>query len=124
MWKSWTFLLWRFAYDGDTARPVGQLPRGGARAGGRARDEGMFFSFDPNLRLPLWPSPAEARAQILWSLCQADVVKLSDEEVDFLWGCSPQEGLRRLLEECGVSLVMVTLVPGAATSRTGGGAAP
>ena len=47
----------------------------------------------------------------MWSLCQADVVKLSDEEVDFLWGCSPQEGARRLLEECGVSLAMVTLGP-------------
>ena len=39
------------------------------------------------------------------------MVKLSDEEVDFLWGCSPQEGARRLLEECGVSLAMVTLGP-------------
>ena len=47
----------------------------------------------------------------MWSLCQADVVKLSDEEVDLLWGCSPQEGARRLLEECGVSLAMVTLGP-------------
>ena len=72
-----------------------------------ARELGRTVTFDPNLRLPLWPSPAEARAQILWSLCQADVVKLSDEEVDFLWGCSPQEGARRLLEECGVSLAMV-----------------
>ena len=76
-----------------------------------ARELGRTVTFDPNLRLPLWPSPAEARAQILWSLCQADVVKLSDEEVDFLWGCSPQEGARRLLEECGVSLAMVTLGP-------------
>ena len=63
-----------------------------------ARELGRTVTFDPNLRLPLWPSPAEARAQILWSLCQADVVKLSDEEVDFLWGCSPQEGARRLLD--------------------------
>ena len=76
-----------------------------------ARELGRTVTFDPNLRLPLWPSPAEARAPILWSLCQADVVKLSDEEVDFLWGCSPQEGARRLLEECGVSLAMVTLGP-------------
>ena len=76
-----------------------------------ARELGRTVTFDPNLRLPLWPSPAEARAQIRWSLCQADVVKLSDEEVDFLWGCSPQEGARRLLEECGVSLAMVTLGP-------------
>ena len=76
-----------------------------------ARELGRTVTFDPNLRLPLWPSPAEARAQILWSLCQADVVKLSDEEVDFLWGCSPQEGADRLLDQCGVSLAMVTLGP-------------
>ena len=76
-----------------------------------ARELGRTVTFDPNLRLPLWPSPAEARAQILWSLCQADVVKLSDEEVDFLWGCSPQEGARRLREECGVALAMITLGP-------------
>ena len=72
-----------------------------------ARELGRTVTFDPNLRLPLWPSPAEARAQILWSLCQADVVKLSDEEVDFLWGCSPQEGARRLLEECGCTVIAI-----------------
>ncbi len=55
--------------------------------------------------------PGGAREQILWALCQADVVKISEEEVDFLWGCSPQEGAHRLLEECGVSLAMVTLGP-------------
>ena len=43
----------------------------------------------------------------MWSLCQADVVKLSDEEVDFLWGCSPQEGARRLLEECGCTVIAI-----------------
>lgn len=76
-----------------------------------ARELGRTVTFAPSLCLPLWPSPAEARAQILWSLCQADVVKLSGGEVDFLWGCSFQEGARRLLEECGVSLAMVTLGP-------------
>ena len=50
-----------------------------------------------------------AREEILWGLSQADVVKISEDEVDFLWGCDPQEGARRLLEEHGVSLAMVTL---------------
>lgn len=89
-----------------------------------ARELGRTVTFDPNLRLPLWPSPAEARAQILWSLCQADVVKLSDEEVDFLWGCSPQEGARRLLRSAASPWPWSPWVPGAATSRTGGGAVP
>ena len=64
-----------------------------------------------HLRLPLWDSPAAAREQMLWAVSQADIVKISEEEVDFLWGCSPQEGADRLLDQCGVSLAMVTLGP-------------
>ena len=51
------------------------------------------------------------RRQILWGLEQADIVKISDEEVEFLWGCAPQEGARKLHEEFGVTLVFVTLGP-------------
>lgn len=76
-----------------------------------AKNKGKLISFDPNLRRPLWRSESEAREQILWGLSQADVVKISDEEVDFLWGCSPEEGGERLLKGCGVSLAMVTLGP-------------
>ena len=67
--------------------------------------------FDPNLRPEVWGNSAEMLPLVREAIAQADVVKLSDEEVDFLWGCSPQEGARRLLEECGVSLAMVTLGP-------------
>ena len=51
-----------------------------------ARKKGKWITFDPNLRLPLWNTPDEAREQILWGLSQADVVKISDKEVEFLWG--------------------------------------
>lgn len=74
-----------------------------------AKAQGKMITFDPNLRLPLWKGPEEAREQILWGLHQADVVKISDEEVSFLWNCSPEEGAERLLKEFGVSLAMVTL---------------
>ena len=74
-----------------------------------AKSQGKLITCDPNLRKPLWKSEEEARAQILWSLSQADVVKISDDEVDFLWGCTPEEGADRLLEACGVKLAMVTL---------------
>lgn len=74
-----------------------------------AKRMGKLITFDPNLRPPLWRSEAEAKEQILWGLSQADVVKISDEEVDFLWHCSPEEGAERLLKEYGVSLAMVTL---------------
>ena len=76
-----------------------------------ARERGKTITFDPNLRLPLWESEEEAKAQILWGLRQADVVKISDNEVDFLWGCGEEEGARRLLRDFGVKLVMVTLGP-------------
>ncbi len=81
------------------------------RAVAYARERGKTITFDPNLRLPLWRSGGEAREQILWGLAQADVVKISDEEVAFLWGCSPEEGADRLLKDFGVSLAMVTLGP-------------
>lgn len=76
-----------------------------------AREHGKLITFDPNLRPPLWPSLESAREEILWGLGQAHVVKISDEEVDFLWGCSPQEGADRLLTEYGTTLAMVTLGP-------------
>lgn len=81
------------------------------RAVAYAKSHGKLITFDPNLRPPLWRSEEEARAQILWGISQADVVKVSDEEVDFLWGCSPEEGAERLLCDYGVSMAMVTLGP-------------
>ena len=77
----------------------------------RAKAQGKLISLDPNLRKPLWSSENEARRQIEWSLSQADIVKISDEEIDFLWGISPEEGARKLLSEYNVSLVYATLGP-------------
>ena len=77
----------------------------------RARAQGKLISLDPNLRKPLWKSEDEARAQIEWSLHQADIVKISDEEIDFLWGISPEAGAQKLLSEYGVSFVYATLGP-------------
>ena len=76
-----------------------------------AKAQGKLITYDPNLRKPLWDSEEEAREQILWGLYQADVVKISDEEVEFLWGCTPEEGADKLLTEYGVGLAMVTLGP-------------
>ena len=70
-----------------------------------------MITCDPNLRLNLWKTPEEAKEQMNWALRQADVVKISDEEVEFLWGLTPEEGADHLLNECGVSLAMVTLGP-------------
>ena len=87
-------------------------PRTAIRAAvARARAGGRLISFDPNLRKPLWPGEAAAKEQIEWGLRQADIVKISDEEIDFLWGLSPAEGAQKLLAEYGVRLVYATLGP-------------
>ena len=83
-----------------------------------ARQQGKLITFDPNLRKPLWKSEEAAAEQIRWGLHQADVVKISDEEVEFLFGCRAEAGADRLLEEFGVSLAMVTLGPKGALLKT------
>ena len=89
----------------DPARTATRAAVAHARAGGK------LLTFDPNLRPSLWKRLDDARREILWGLDQADVVKISDEEVEFLWGLSPEEGAERLLANHGVKLAMVTLGP-------------
>ena len=76
-----------------------------------AKAHGALISLDPNLRKPLWPTEDAAKEAIEWSLRQADIVKISDEEIEFLWGLTPEEGAKKLLTEYGVSLVYATLGP-------------
>ncbi|OMO85965.1 Ribokinase [Corchorus capsularis] len=49
-----------------------------------ARKSGSILSYDPNLRLPLWPSAEAARQGIMSIWDQADIIKISDEELAFL----------------------------------------
>ena len=76
-----------------------------------AKKHGLTVSLDPNLRKPLWRREDDARAAMEWSLRQADIVKISDEEIAWLWGLSPEEGARKLLNEYGASLVYATRGP-------------
>lgn len=76
-----------------------------------AKQKGKLISCDPNLRLPLWNDPEEAKKQLLWAISQADVVKISDNEVEFLFDCSVEESAERILHEYGAKLVFVTCGP-------------
>lgn len=76
-----------------------------------AREHGKLITFDPNLRKPLWRELDEAKQQMLWGLAHADVVKISDEEVEFLFGLGVQEGAQYILERFPVKLVFVTCGP-------------
>lgn len=76
-----------------------------------AKAQGKLITYDPNLRKPLWKDLDEAKEQMLWGLRHADVVKISDEEVEFLFGLNPQDGAAHILKEFGVKLVFVTCGP-------------
>ena len=56
------------------------------RAIALARANGAVISFDPNLRPPLWASLEEARERIAWGLSQCDVLKIADNELEFMTG--------------------------------------
>ena len=73
-----------------------------------AKAKGKLITYDPNLRKPLWKDLETAKEQIIWGLRHADVVKISDEEVEFLWGLGAEAGARHILDNFGVKLVFVT----------------
>ncbi|KAK2658411.1 hypothetical protein Ddye_004944 [Dipteronia dyeriana] len=56
-----------------------------------AKEAGIVLSYDPNVRLPLWPSADEARKGIksIWNY--ADFIKVSDDEVEFLTKGDPEK---------------------------------
>ena len=73
-----------------------------------AKNAGKLITYDPNLRKPLWSDLEDAKTQLVWGLEQADVVKISDEEVEFLFGLGVEEGAKYILENFNVKLVFVT----------------
>lgn len=73
-----------------------------------AKAHGKLITYDPNLRKPLWGDMDTCKQQLLWGLSQADVVKISDEEVEFLFGLGVEEGAKHILANFGVKLVFVT----------------
>lgn len=62
-----------------------------------AKAAGALISFDPNLRPPLWADLSEAREQIAYGLSVCDVLKIADNELQFMTGeDDPERGARRL----------------------------
>ena len=51
-----------------------------------ARESGAVLSFDPNLRPPLWKSLEDAREQVSYGLGHCDVLKISDNEIQWFTG--------------------------------------
>lgn len=75
-----------------------------------ARESGALLSYDPNLRLPLWPSPEVAKEQIMSIWKEADIIKVSDVELEFLTGSSSvEDDVALSLWHPGLKLYLVTL---------------
>ena len=63
-----------------------------------AKEKGCLISFDPNVRLPLWKNPEDCRKAILEFLPLSNIVKISDEELEFITGTKDEkEALDSLL---------------------------
>lgn len=56
-----------------------------------AKARGGIISFDPNVRLPLWNSTQECRNTILEFIPKAHIVKVSDEELEFITGIADEQ---------------------------------
>ena len=75
-----------------------------------AKNAGVLLSFDPNLRPPLWDSLDRAKEKIQYGLEQCDILKISDDEIEFLTGTNDiDEGIARIREKYDIRLVCATM---------------
>ena len=86
-----------------------------------AKENGAMISFDPNLRPPLWSSLEAAREQIEWGLSQCDILKIADNEIEFISGSSDfDEGAAYLKKNFpNIRLLNVTAGPDGSYSYYG-----
>jgi len=73
-----------------------------------AQSNGICISYDPNLRLMLWDSPTDAKKWIWKAMPAADVVKLAEEEWEFITGGADLEAGSEKILKAGPRLVVVT----------------
>lgn len=75
-----------------------------------AKESGCILSFDPNLRPPLWSSEEKAKEKIAYGLGICDILKISDNEIEFMTGTADiDEGIARIREQYNIPLVFATL---------------
>ncbi len=75
-----------------------------------ARESGALISFDPNLRPPLWVSLDLARQQVDYGLRQCQILKISDNEIQWFTGKEDfDEGVRCLQETYQIPLILLSM---------------
>ena len=77
-----------------------------------AKANGCLVSFDPNLRPPLWSSLDLAKEQMEYGFGKCDILKISDNEIQFVSGKEDyDEGIAYLQETYNIPLILVSLGP-------------
>ncbi len=75
-----------------------------------AKEAGAVISFDPNLREPLWKSLDDAREQVAYGLSRCDVLKISDNEIQWFTGEKDYDaGIRKLRQQYDIPLIMLSM---------------
>ena len=75
-----------------------------------AKEAGAVISFDPNLREPLWESLDLAKEQMEYGFGQCDVLKISDNEIQFVTGEEDYDrGIQMLQEKYQIPLILLTM---------------
>lgn len=73
-------------------------------------ENGVLISFDPNLRPPLWASLSTAKEQMEYGFRFCDILKISDNEIQFVSGKEDyDEGVRYLKNKYGIPLIFLTM---------------
>ena len=75
-----------------------------------AKENGLIVTFDPNLREPLWKNLDDAKAEIEYGMSQCDVLKISDNEVEFMTGTNDYTAdVAKIRERFDIPLILVTM---------------
>ena len=82
-----------------------------------AEKAGILRSFDPNLRPPLWRTLEEAKEQVLYGLAHCDILKISDNEIQWLTGLEDFDAGIRWIQERFPQIRLILLSMGRDGSR-------
>ena len=75
-----------------------------------AKQSGALISFDPNLREPLWSSLELAKEQMEYGFSQCDILKISDNEIQFVSGKEDyDEGIKYLQDKYQIPVILLTM---------------
>ena len=80
------------------------------KAVGIAKECGAVISFDPNLRPPLWKSLEDAKEQVKYGLAHCDVLKISDNEIQWFTGEGDFDaGIEKLRGQYQIPLILLSM---------------